>query len=137
MTAIDLDDLGYLNRYSDPSDRVALRVVSMDRPLTTSAVRQGFVGDDWPTQFMGEGKRLDMPMTVRFLPGEHVEYLALLDFLERAVAGPDPRVILRSYFGDIAGLDPAHVVTIPDWQRVATDGGLAWNVSWTAYRVQG
>lgn len=134
--SVDLVDLLWLNRLPDPSDRVALRAVDLGTPHTSSSVRVTFVGDTWPTQFRGQGQTLDMPLVVRFLPGEDADRLALLDLLERAVADVDDRIVLRSYFGRVAGLDPARTVTIPDWQPSPTDGGLAWNVSMTAYRVQ-
>ena len=73
-----------------------------------TAVR--FAGDELPTGFMGEGSGIERQLTCLYGGTEQNELAALLGLLETARRHPDPRMILRTHIGQVAGFDPAMAV---------------------------
>ena len=127
-----------LSRLPDLADGLALpRLTGLERTRQRESTLVQFAGDTLPTSFRGEAGSRTWTLTCQYLDGEHAKYLALLDLLERAQDDVDDRLLLRTYVGQVAGLDGAHIVTVPEWTQTPGDGGLTWSVTFTATAVAG
>lgn len=122
--------------YSQPSRQVVLPHLTSVQPSTSydgTLVR--FAGDRLPTPFGGQGESGTYPLTCRY--GRHEQQL-LKDFLDLvgfAARAADRRLLLRTHYGQVPGLDVAQAVVI--WQvSPAPQIGLYIDLSFTALAVQ-
>ena len=69
-----------------------------------------FAGDELPTAFLGEGGGVERQLTCLYGGSEQNSLAALLGLLETAHRHPDPRLLLRTHIGTVAGFDPAMAV---------------------------
>ncbi len=94
-----------------------------------------FVGDTYPTGFRGESSSRSYAMTARYMNGEQAQVLALLALFDVAHAAPDSRLILRTHFGQVPGLDGTEAVQV--FGVTPTPAmGLYWDVAFTALVVE-
>jgi hypothetical protein len=121
--------------WSDPSSQIAiphLKGMPVTRGYAGTLVQ--FVGDDYSTGFRGQAKTKSYAMTCRYLKAEQAQLVALINLFETAHSAPDPRLLLRTHPGQVAGLNESVAVQVFD--PVATPGdGLVWDLTFTAQVV--
>lgn len=95
-----------------------------------------FVGDEYPTAFRGEGRQSSYALTCRYARKRHAELLALRTFLHTTVpAAMDPRMLLRTHYALVAGLDEAVAVEV-DGPVTETISAAMVDVTFTVQVVQ-
>lgn len=93
-----------------------------------------FAGDVYDTPFRGLSKSKQWPLTARYRKDEHAQMVALLDLIDLAASSPDSRLLLRTHYGLVAGIDEALAVVIFAVQPVPQMGQY-FDVSFTAKAV--
>jgi hypothetical protein len=123
--------------FSDPAGhRVSIPHLTAVTPTQSYAgTTVLFAGDTYPTPFRGPGRSKTWPLTARYARTEQDQLLALLDLIELAAASADSRLLLRTHYGQVAGLDDATAVVIFDVQP-QPQIGLYVDVQFTAQAVQ-
>ena len=138
MASVDLDGVAWLGLLAVPSRQVAIRhLTGLDRTRQQSSTLVQFAGDQFATSFRGESGGRTFAVTCSFFDGEHDDYLKLLNLLRQAQDAIDDRLVLRTYTGQVPGLDGAHIVTVSEDTQAPLDGGLTFQVSFTANAVAG
>jgi hypothetical protein len=87
-----------------------LTAVTPERRYDGTTVR--FAGDTFPTAFSGEGQARTWQMQARYAAAEQGQLLALLDLIDRAAASADRALLLRTHYGQVAGLNETQAVVI-------------------------
>lgn len=93
-----------------------------------------FAGDTFGTPFRGEGRTKSWALTARFARTEQATLLALIKLLDLAAGSADSRLLLRTHYGQAAGLDEATAVVVFDVQP-QPQIGLFVDVTFTATAV--
>lgn len=135
MTAVSLGkaDLALLSDAANQRVVIPhLTAASPQRTYAGTTVR--FAGDAYPTAFRGEGRTRSWALTARFSRDEHATLLALLDLIELAANSADSRLLLRTHYGQVAGLDDATAVVVFDVQP-QPQIGIHVDVTFTAIAV--
>lgn len=135
MTAVLLGKAD-LALFTDPvNHRVIiphLTAATPDRTYAGTTVL--FEGDLYGTPFRGPGRAKSWPLTARYKANEQDQLVALIALLDLAADSADSRLLLRTHYGQVDGLDEATAVVVFGVQP-QPQMGLFFDVQFTAQAV--
>jgi hypothetical protein len=135
MSAVSLGKAD-LALFSDLTQRVTVpHLLASPQSRGYAGTTVQFAGDTLPTPFRGTTRRKSWAMTARYLRTEQAGLLALIQLVETAADAPDSRLLLRTHYGQAAGLDESVAVVIFNLEPAA-QMGLYADLSFTAEAVQ-
>ena len=133
-------DLARIGLWSTPSVQITIPRLTLGSSTgsitrTYAGTTAQFVGDTYPTGFRGQSKGRSYALNARYMKGEQDQALALLALFDAAHVATDSRLLLRTHYGQVPGLDGSEAVQV--FVTNPTPGlGLYWDIAFTATVVQ-